>query len=49
MSIWKRIVDWGTEPRESKGFIVRWDCPFCPALFRSQEAADAHIANCKEK
>ena len=47
MRILRAAVERLTEPRESKGFVMRWDCPFCPDLFRSAEAAAKHIEGCK--
>ena len=49
MGLFKAAVAALTEPRESKGFIMRWDCPFCEDLFRSAEAAAEHTENCKGK
>lgn len=38
-----------TEPRESKNYVMRWDCPFCEDLFTSAKAAAKHTENCKGK
>ena len=43
MGLWKKL----TEPKESNRSITMWDCPLCPALFWSENKANAHIADCK--
>lgn len=47
MGLLKAIARQLTEPRESSGSIMRWDCPFCEDLFRTAEAAAKHAEGCR--